>query len=110
MKKIMFLGLLAAFIFISGCYGPKTEQTAAPGQNNVNIENFAFNPATITVQKGTTVTWTQMDSAPHTVTGNGFDSANLNKGQTFSWTFNETGTFSYKCSYHPAMSGEVIVK
>lgn len=109
MKKALFLGLLAMVVLISGCYGPKSEPAAPPGQNSVNIENFAFNPATITVQKGTTVTWTQMDSAQHTVTGNGFDSGNLNKGQTFSWTFNETGTFSYKCSNHPSMSGKVIV-
>lgn len=110
MKRILFLVLLAMVLLVSGCYGPKTEPAAPPGQNSVNIENFVFNPATITVQKGTTVTWTQMDSAPHTITGNGFDSGTLNKGQTFSWTFNEAGTFSYKCSFHPAMSGEVIVK
>jgi len=90
-----------------GCYGLKSEPSITPGQNNVNIENFAYKPATITVQKITAVTWTQMDNAQHPVTGNGFDSGNLNKGQTFSWTLNETGTFSYKCSNHPSMRGEV---
>ncbi len=109
MKKIMFLGFLVALVLISGCSGPESEPSTTPGQNNVNIENFAYNPATITVQKGTAVAWTQIDSAPHTVTGNGFDSGNLNKGQTFSWTFNETGTFSYKCSIHPTMGGKVVV-
>lgn len=104
MKKTLYFGLLAMVILISGCNGP------AARQNNVNIESFAYNPATITVQKGTTVTWTQIGSVIHTVTGDGFDSGNLNKGQTFSWKFNETGTFVYKCFNHPGMSGEVIVK
>ena len=110
MKKTFFLGLLAMVLLVSGCYGPKTEPATPPGQNNVNIESFAYNPATITIQKGMTVTWTQIGSIPHTVTGNGFESGNLNKGQTFSWAFSETGTFSYRCSNHPGMSGEVIVK
>ncbi len=109
MKKMLFLGLLVIIVLISGCYGPKPEPATPQGQNNVNIENFAYNPATITVPKGTTVTWTQLDSAPHTVTGDGFDSGNLNKGKTFTRTFNETGTFSYHCSNHQSMSGKVIV-
>ena len=80
--------------------------------DSVEIKGFAYNPATITVSSGTTVTWTQQDSAVHTVTsvsGNILDSKNLVKGQTFSYTFDETGTFKYFCSNHPSMKGEVIV-
>lgn len=79
---------------------------------SVEIKGFAYNPATITVSKGTTVTWMQQDSAVHTVTsvsGNILDSKNLAKGQTFSYTFGEVGTFKYFCSNHPSMKGEVIV-
>ncbi len=80
-----------------------------PAPVSVQIKGFAFNPATITVPKGTTVTWTQMDSVQHTVTGSGFDSGNLNTGVTFHWTFNNAGTFTYGCSIHSSMTGTVIV-
>jgi plastocyanin len=78
----------------------------------VEIKNFAYKPATITVSKGTTIVWTQRDSTSHTVTiayGAGFDSGTLSPGQTFNYTFNEIGTFNYGCSIHTNMSGKVIV-
>ncbi len=114
MRKIWIVGLLMAVVLISGCYGTQktTTPTAEPRAatvNSVEIKGFAFNPATITVAKGTTVTWTNKDSAAHTVTGSGFDSGSLSKGQTFSYTFNEAGTFDYICTIHPSMKGKVIV-
>ncbi|VVB95082.1 Halocyanin [uncultured archaeon] len=94
--------------------------TAQPGATttltaqavSVEIKNFQFNPATLNIAKGTTVTWTQEDSVQHTVTatsGENFDSGNLNQGQTFSYTFNEVGTVVYGCTNHPTMSGTIIV-
>ena len=87
------------------------EPTAASAQTiQVNIKNFSFgDPLTIPV--GTTVVWTNEDSAPHTVTSDGgaFDSGNMNQGETFSFSFTEAGTFDYTCIYHPAMLGQVIV-
>ncbi len=79
---------------------------------SVEIKDFKFNPAILNIAKGTTVTWTQNDSAPHTVTatsGENFDSAHLNQGQTYSYTFNEAGTVVYGCTIHPYMSGTIIV-
>ena len=68
---------------------------------------------TITVVKGTTVTWTHSDGAPHTVTTTkapvDFDSGRMNKGGQFSQTFDTAGTYEYYCSIHPSMKGKVIV-
>ncbi len=76
----------------------------------VMIKDFAFSPSTLTVKKGTTVTWTNEDSAPHTATsGDVFDSGNLGTGQSFSYTFDEAGTFDYICTIHPSMEGAIIV-
>jgi plastocyanin len=63
------------------------------------------------VTKGATVTWTNTDSAPHTVTADGgaFSSATLADGSTFSHRFTTTGTFAYHCAIHPSMTGTVIV-
>jgi plastocyanin len=115
MKIKLFIVFLILAVLISGCTGQKTvtnTTTMIEKPNTVLIKGFAFNPATLTVAKGTTVTWMDMDSATHIVvaTGNDFSSQTLNTGQTFEHTFNETGTFEYKCGIHPSMSGKVIVK
>ena len=83
--------------------------TQAP-PNSVTILNFAYDPATITVSPGTTVTWTNEDPPAHTVTGTGFDSGSIGQGETYSYTFNETGTFPYGCTFHPNMHGTVVVQ
>lgn len=83
----------------------------APITKNVTIQGFAFNQSSLTIKKGDTIVWTNKDSAPHTVTGNtgGPSSGTLNQNQTYSFTFNSVGTFSYKCALHPSMTGVVMV-
>lgn len=76
---------------------------------NVSISSFAFVPATITVKKGETIVWTNKDSTPHTVTGGDLLSNPLGQGETYSFAYDKTGTFSYHCSIHPSMKGTVIV-
>ena len=77
----------------------------------VDIEGFAFQPATLTVPPGTTVTWTNQDNAPHTVTSvdGKFDSGSLSKGQEFSFNFTEPGVYDYHCKIHPSMRGQIEV-
>ena len=89
-----------------------TESDSEPvAANTVDISNFAYDAETITVTKGTTVTWTNQDTVDHTVTGTdgGPDSALLSKGQSYSYTFDEVGTFEYFCKPHPYMTGKVVV-
>ncbi len=83
-----------------------------PGTNEVWIQNMAFNPNTITVTAGTTITWTNKDAITHTVTSDSgvFDSGNINSGGTYSYTFSTAGTFTYHCKIHTYMTGSVIVK
>jgi plastocyanin len=78
----------------------------------VSIANMAFNPQTIYVSRGTTVSWTNNDSMSHTVTSdtNNFGSAVLNSGQSYSYTFNSSGTYHYHCAIHPSMTGTVVVQ
>jgi plastocyanin len=84
---------------------------AMEGDVEATIEGFAFAPGTIEVKVGTTITWTNNDSAPHTVTANdrSFDSGRMEQGQTFSFTFETAGEFAYFCEYHPGMVGTVVV-
>ncbi|MDO8668292.1 MAG: cupredoxin family copper-binding protein [bacterium] len=124
-KKIIWLGIFfIAILALSGCSLYENNQTVAPrpaqtarqpevSTNNaitVNIENFSFNSNSVTIKKGTTVTWINNDSAPHEIKSTGFNSEILSKDQSFSFTFNEAGTFGYSCSIHPSMTGEIIVE
>lgn len=85
----------------------------AVATDTVTIANFAFSPADITVKKGTTVTWTNKDSAAHTVTETdgkaGPASSDLPQGKSYSFTYDTVGTFAYHCSIHPDMIGTVTV-
>lgn len=80
--------------------------------------NTSFNPPTLTISPGATITWTNRDNFDHTVTsgtpGNPsgmFDSGILHSGQTFQFTFNDKGTIPYYCRIHgKAMTGNITVK
>ncbi|WP_244885644.1 plastocyanin/azurin family copper-binding protein [Amycolatopsis vancoresmycina] len=81
--------------------------------NTVAIKDFAFAPAATTVKKGTTVTWTNSDQDPHTVTSTGsggpLRSPTLQTGQSYQYTFSTPGTFEYLCTIHPFMTATVTV-
>jgi plastocyanin len=105
--------------------GRGDEEAFAPAANAVTMQLIVFKPETLTVAPGATVTWTQSDPGVHTVTsgaveqgGGGvstvpdgrFDSGELATGETFTFTFDQPGTYSYFCAVHPAtMRGEVRV-
>ena len=80
--------------------------------NQVMVENFSFQPGTLTVKPGTTVTWVNHDDEPHTVNENNktFKSSTLDTDAKFSYKFTSPGTYAYFCSLHPRMTGQIIVK
>ena len=86
--------------------------SAAPAlAASVSAVDFKFVPKTVTISVGETVTWSNNGQSPHTVTGSGFNSGNLNPGQSYSHTFGAPGTYAYHCQYHvqQGMVGTVIV-
>jgi plastocyanin len=81
--------------------------------NAVGIDNFAFEPKTLTVRAGTTVTWLNRDDVPHLIissTGKFNNSKVLDTDQRHSVTFDAAGEYPYFCSIHPKMVGRIIVK
>src|SRR3989344_3814007 len=89
----------------------------APAENlainkEVDISGFAFNPSTLTITKGTTVAWTNKDSARHDVVSDtrAFVSERLSQDGAFEYTFDTSGTYRYICSIHPSMKGTIIVE
>lgn len=97
--------------------GPKSVVAAAQQKAEaaeVKIDNFSFGPAELTVSVGTTVTWTNRDDIPHTVTSSDdpklFKSKVLDTDEKFSFTFTKAGTYPYFCSIHPKMTSKVTVQ
>ena len=118
-KYVLGAAALIGLALLTGCslYGQPaaTNQGSAPAaspasSNAVSIKNFAFNPATLTVSSGTTVTWMNNDSAPHQIKSDTFNSSALNQGEKFEFKFDTPGTFNYSCSIHPSMKGTIIVQ
>jgi amicyanin len=101
MKLVSLIILIMAVIFLTGISSASTV--------HVSISNFQFQPSEVTIHKGDTVTWTNMDSVAHDVKFKDSESPNLNKGASYSQTFDDTGTFGYICDIHPYMKGKVIV-
>ncbi len=118
MKKYNILALVAlagVMVMVAGCTSSSNTNpapvTSTASQNNVSIQNYAFSPSTLTIQKGANVTWTNYDSVQHHVVSDSsaFSSPLLNKGDTYTHQFNNTGSFSYICSIHPYMKGTIVV-
>jgi plastocyanin len=120
---------VAAVLALGGCGGGggkgggKTDEAKPPpagsesaplsGQAPVDIVNFAFAPQKVVVKPGTTVTWTNKDTTIHDIKDtsplNTPQSKDMNKGDTFSITYNQPGTYSYICGIHQYMTGTVEV-
>lgn len=107
--------------FLAGCtagamkpaaMGAMDKPMAAP--NTVVIDNFTFEPSTLEVARGTTVTWINKDDVPHTVTSDAeprlLNSKAMDTDERYTMTFSDAGTFAYFCKVHPHMTGKVIVK
>ncbi len=91
---------------------PSTTNNPSVSANTVIIENYAFNPATITVKVGDTVTWTNKDSMEHTASSDDgtFDTGLIKQGKSGTVTFSKAGTYTYHCTVHHNMKGTVIVQ
>jgi plastocyanin len=107
--------ILVISVVAAGCGGTSpttTSGASGAGGGQVAMKSFAFDPASVTVKVGESVTWTNNDSATHTVVAdNGeFKSSDIAKGATFTFKFDKAGTYPYHCGIHPSMTGTVVVK
>jgi amicyanin len=93
---------------------PAAAGSATPPANSVEIaiKDFKYDPPTVTIKAGQTVTWTNLDPVAHTATAvdKSFDSGNLNQDQKWFTTFDKAGTIDYICTYHPYMKGTIVVE
>jgi plastocyanin len=108
-KPLLCAAALVAAISTNLVGDPATKAAQPPV---VVIKDYAFSPSRLTVEPGTTVTWVNEDESPHTIADDEgtFRSAALDVNERFSHTFTQLGAFTYHCSMHPAMVGEIVVR
>jgi plastocyanin len=107
MRKLL---LLPVIVLALAAASPVTAST--PNTVKVNITSKGFDPATVTVQNGDVVTWTNIDNASHQVVADdgSFKSDVLKPGDTFSYAFSSPGTFAYHGGMNAALKGAVSVQ
>jgi len=83
-----------------------------PVTHKVAVDATSFQPATITVNAGDTIVWTNKDPFPHTVTSQagGFDSGMMRTDQSWRYRPTKKGEFAYLCTYHPTMTATLRVR
>jgi amicyanin len=103
---------LALAVALAASVSVGAASSAGAAEETVTIDNFTFNPPTLTVRLGATVTWINQDDIPHTVasTTRAFRSKALDTDDRFSVTFATPGVYEYFCSLHPHMKGAVVVE
>ena len=112
MRSAIVATVLGAVIG-SGLAGGVLVARAASPATAISIDNFTFNPQSLTVKAGTTVTWTNRDDIPHglAATNNAFKrSQALDTDDSYSFTFTTPGTYQYFCYIHPHMTGTIVVE
>jgi len=117
MKRKVLLAVLTLLLSIADVVSLVYPQRAGaqeskPGAIEVKVDNFTFNPQTLTVPANSTVIWTNKDDIPHTIVSQSglFKSKALDTDQGYSYTFTKAGTYEYFCGLHPKMVGKIVVQ
>jgi plastocyanin len=106
-RRTLAAALLLVPLLGVACGGSSGSSTGTK-TNAVNVVDNNFEPATVQVAVGDTVTWTFKGSVAHNVTGPGFRSKTMKSG-TYAYTFNSAGDVPYQCTIHAGMKGTVKV-
>ena len=111
-RSFSFISALVIIaVLITSCYKNKSDYNSTAGTSKISITSSAYSPASVTIVSGSTVTWTNNDNMPHTVTtedGN-INSGDIAPGSSFSKAFMATGTYNYHDAHNTAMTGVVVV-
>jgi plastocyanin len=103
--------LLAATVFAVGCGATSGSSEPVATTEVQMVKSYRFDPKTIEIEAGQTVTWTNEDNFTHTVQVEGEEDHKVGQGEGVEVTFDEPGTYDYVCTLHSQdMDGTVIVK
>ncbi len=102
-KKILIvIVIISIFIFVGHLFSNRYDA-------EIMIVDGAYDPSSISIEKGMTVRWTNIDDKPHTVNSPFFDSETISPGENFDYRFKESGVFIYVCAFHKEIRGVITV-
>ena len=118
---LAFIGAMAAMMACGDHMGMMRRGSAGADQTpvasdakqvTVEMQDFEFSPAKLTVNAGTEVTWLNRDGAPHNAVADdgSFETGTLNPDESASVVLDRPGTYSYVCTYHPGMEATLTVR
>lgn len=117
MKRKLLFALAAAvpaavITALTLCSTPARSADAQAQGFQVRVDNFTFNPPTLTVPVNSAVSWLNKDDIPHVIASSEgvFKSKALDTDDKYSFTFTKPGTYSYFCAIHPKMVGKIVVR
>jgi plastocyanin len=103
--------VVALLLALQGGFAAADEPALASRAKTVSIDGFAYRPATVTVSRGTRVTWVNSDGVKHTATrASSFDTGRIKPGKSATVRFGQRGTFRYHCKIHNFMKGKIVVQ
>lgn len=110
-KRIQRRTFLSGSIVTAAALAGASFSRAAPANHQITIKGFSYDPGVLNIAAGDTVSWTNRDSAPHTVSdvGDAWSSESLRKDDSFALTFTGAGQYDYFCKFHPKMKATIIV-
>jgi plastocyanin len=102
----------AALSFTLVTIGLAASDRATPKTHTVTMEGMRFQPEVLTVAVGDTIVWVNKDVVPHTATSDaaGFDSKDIQGGESWRYIARSKGDFPYVCTLHPSMKALLHVK
>lgn len=107
----MTMSRVGRALFLAGALVFSPAVPAAGKVHQVAIEGMKFVPERIEVAVGDTITWTNRDLVPHTVTaGKAIESGTIESNKTWKYVARNKGEFDYICRFHPVMHGTLVVK
>jgi plastocyanin len=105
------VAVLAVALFTAGCGGTGGSSEPVATTEVKMVKSYRFDPKTIEIEAGQTVTWTNEDNFTHTVEVEGQEDHKVEQGESVEITFDEPGTYEYVCTLHSQdMDGTVIVR
>ena len=114
LRRWISAAVLGLVLAACGSGGDGSDAAGNDGGSDSKIEmaNFAFSPALLTIPVGSSVTWKNTDGATHTTTSRDelWQSGRLGTGEEFSVVFDEAGEFTFFCRIHPSMTGTITVE
>ena len=107
---VLVLALVLASVLV--LHPTRAKGESAASSLEIQIDNFSFGPATLTVPVNSVVTWVNKDDLPHVIASNDgvFKSKALDTDEKYSLTFSKAGSYPYFCSIHPKMVGKIVVQ